>query len=103
MNLPKIPFLNDDSKPPMELSEAIEILKHEGFGNVYVQEDGPHKFYPEHTHETKVAHVILEGQMALTSEGETHTLKEGDRFDVPANAVHFAKIGPKGCRYLVGE
>ena len=39
----------------------------------------------------------------MTSEGTTRTFRAVERFDVPANTVHSAKIGPAGCRYMIGE
>jgi hypothetical protein len=41
--------------------------------------------------------------MALTQGGETHTYGVGERCDVPGGAVHCAKMGPRGCKYLIGE
>jgi hypothetical protein len=32
--------------------------------------------------------------------GKSETYRAGDRCDVPAGAVHSARMGPKGCRYL---
>lgn len=78
-------------------------LSEEGFGDFFVWQDGPNAFYPEHTHTTLTAHVILEGEMTLTLEGATRHYKAGDRADVPAGAVHSARMGPKGCKYLVGQ
>ena len=50
------------------------------------------------------AHIILEGEMTLTCGGSTKTYTAGERPpDVPAGAVHSARIGPSGCRYLIGE
>jgi hypothetical protein len=31
------------------------------------------------------------------------TYLPGERFDVPAGAVHSAIIGPEGCLYVIGE
>ena len=31
------------------------------------------------------------------------TYRAGERCDVPAQAVHSARMGPQGCRYLIGE
>lgn len=87
----------------MDLNDAKQKLREEGFASVYVQEDRPRTFYPEHVHPVKTAHVILDGAMSITMEGKTHVLKSGYRFDVPANIAHYAKIGPHGCRYLIGE
>ena len=85
-----------------EQALAAQLLR-EGFSHSFVWEDGPHAHYPEHTHRTETAHIILSGEMTLTMAGETRTYRSGERFDVPAGTVHAAKMGPSGCRYLVGE
>jgi uncharacterized cupin superfamily protein len=78
-------------------------LRNEGFLHTYVWQDGPNAFYEDHTHATETAHIILDGEMTLTQGGETRTFHVGERRDVPAGAVHSAKMGPNGCRYLIGE
>ena len=78
-------------------------LKREGFLHTYVWQDEPDVFYPEHTHATETAHIILSGEMTLTMNGRSETHKAGCRCDVPAGTVHSAKMGPQGCRYLIGE
>jgi mannose-6-phosphate isomerase-like protein (cupin superfamily) len=78
-------------------------LQGEGFLHIYVWQDGPHAFYSDHTHAVETAHIILDGEMTLTQGGETHTFSVGERCDVRAGTVHTAKMGPTGCRYLIGE
>lgn len=51
----------------------------------------------------ETAHVILRGEMTLTMDGCTVTYRPGERCDVAAGAVHSARMGPQGCRYLIGE
>jgi mannose-6-phosphate isomerase-like protein (cupin superfamily) len=51
----------------------------------------------------ETAHIILEGEMTLTMAGKSQTFHAGDRCDVPAGAIHSAKMGAHGCRYLIGE
>jgi quercetin dioxygenase-like cupin family protein len=87
----------------MNSNEWEKNLRGEGFDNFFIGNDGPGTFYPEHTHGETTAHVILHGEMTLTVDGETRTYKAGERCDVPAGAVHSAKMGPDGCRYIVGE
>lgn len=87
----------------MKVDEWQRQLAQEGFGGFFVWQDGPNAFYPEHTHHGETAHVILDGEMTLTMLGETRTYKTGDRADVPAGAVHSARMGLQGCKYLVGE
>jgi quercetin dioxygenase-like cupin family protein len=78
-------------------------LRGEGFTHTYVWEDRPGVSYPDPAHPHETAHIILDGEVTVTSEGKTQTYKAGDRFDVPARAIHSARMGPKGCRYLIGE
>ena len=80
-----------------------EQLRAEGFRRVYVWQDGPNAMYPEHTHPSETAHIVLDGEMTLTLGGGMRTYHAGERCDVPAGAEHCARMGPKGCRYLIGE
>jgi hypothetical protein len=41
-------------------------LHQEGFLHTYVWQDGSNAFYPDHTHATETAHIILDGEMTLT-------------------------------------
>ena len=87
----------------MNESEAKQQLQKEGFSTIYIWQDGPNAFYGDHTHPVLTAHIILDGEMTLTQQGEIKTYKEGERVDVPAKTVHSAKMGPNGCKYLIGE
>jgi quercetin dioxygenase-like cupin family protein len=78
-------------------------LAAEGFSHIFVWEDEPAVFYSDHTHAGLTAHIILEGEVTLTTNGCSQTYRAGDRCDVPAGAAHSARMGPCGCRYLVGE
>jgi quercetin dioxygenase-like cupin family protein len=83
--------------------EWMQKFREEGFRHIYVWEDAPNAFYPDHVHAGATAHAILKGGMAITFEGRTETVKAGERFDVPAGTVHSARVGRKGCQYLVAE
>jgi mannose-6-phosphate isomerase-like protein (cupin superfamily) len=87
----------------MDEKQLARTLEQEGFGHTYVWQDGPNASYPDHTHATETAHIILSGEMTLTTDGQSHTYRAGERCDVPAGAVHSARMGPIGCRYLIGE
>lgn len=78
-------------------------LEDEGFAHTFVWLDRPEAFYPDHTHAGVTAHVILEGEMTLTMNGHAKKYRAGERCDVPSGAVHSARMGPRGCCYLVGE
>ncbi len=87
----------------MDERELSDKLHAEGFGHTFVWEDASGTFYPDHTHRGETAHIILSGEMTLTMEGKSATYRAGDRCDVQAGVVHSAKMGPSGCRYLIGE
>jgi quercetin dioxygenase-like cupin family protein len=87
----------------MDVRAHESQLQSEGFSYTFVWQDGPHAFYPDHTHAGLTAHIILDGEMTLTMQGQSQTYRAGDRCDVPADVVHSAQMGPRGCRYLVGE
>jgi mannose-6-phosphate isomerase-like protein (cupin superfamily) len=87
----------------MDQRKLESQLLSEGFSHTYVWQDGPHTFYPDHTHAGLTAHIILDGEITLTMGGVSKTYRVGDRCDVPAGAVHSARMGPQGCRYLIGE
>jgi len=83
--------------------EFEDQLRKEGFKHIYVWQDGPDTWYPDHRHPTVSTHIILEGEMTLTLNGEARTYGVGERCDVPGRTVHSARMGPQGCRYLIGE
>ena len=87
----------------MDEEQLARALKQEGFRHTYVWQDAPNASYPDHTHATETAHIILSGVMTVTMDGRGHTYRAGERCDVPAGAVHSARMGPSGCRYLIGE
>ena len=88
----------------MDTRVAEQQLRQEGFRHVFAWRDAPDAYYPEHTHAVDTAHVILAGEMTLTCGGVTRTYAAGERPpDVPAGAVHSARMGPQGCHYVVGE
>jgi quercetin dioxygenase-like cupin family protein len=87
----------------MDEEKLARDLKQEGFRHTYVWQDAPNASYPDHTHATETAHLILRGEMTVTMAGETRIYSGGERCDVPAAAVHSAQIGSNGCRYLIGE
>ena len=87
----------------MKIPELEKQLHNEGFPLTYGWQDGPDRRYSDHTHPMETAHIILEGEMTLTMDGQSTTYRAGERCDVPAGTIHAARMGPAGCRYLIGE
>lgn len=87
----------------MDERQLRRQLQQEGFRHTYAWQDGPHTCYPDHTHQTETARIVLSGEMTLRMNGLSATYGVGARCDVPAGTVHSAKMGPQGCRYLIAE
>ena len=87
----------------MNEQELAAQLQREGYTHSYVWEDSAGKRYPDDTHALATANIILSGEITITVRGESHLYRSGDRCDIPAKTIHSAVMGPKGCRYLVGE
>jgi anti-sigma factor ChrR (cupin superfamily) len=87
----------------IDVAQLEAQLHTEGFGHTYVWQDGAGASYPDHTHPGPTAHIILEGEMTLTTAEGSATYGTGSRCDVPGGAVHSARMGARGCRYLIGE
>ncbi|NIP29999.1 MAG: hypothetical protein GTO02_07255 [Candidatus Dadabacteria bacterium] len=87
----------------MDDSKLIEILKNEGFTNIFIHSDPPNAYYDDHTHSKITAHIVLKGEITLNLESISTTYKPYSRFDVPAGQVHSANIGNDGCTYIIGE
>jgi len=49
-----------------DLKSLERQLHSEGFLHTYVWQDGPNVHYPDHRHASETAHIILDGEMALT-------------------------------------
>ena len=87
----------------MKEGELKKQLLKEGFKDVYSWEDKPHEFYSRHNHPYDTKLIILEGSIKLTLENKVLELKSGDNIYIKANEINEAKVGKKGCKYLVEE
>ncbi len=77
-------------------------LEEEGY-SVFEWSDAPGTRYGAHRHAEDQSHWIISGALELELEGETYTLRAGDRDYLPANTVHAAFVpGSEPVRYLIG-
>ncbi len=83
--------------------EVYEILKKEGYTNLYTWSDPPGAFYDWHTHTYDEVRWILEGEILIGTEEGEFLLKPGDVMIVPAQTRHWARVGEKGVKYVCGS
>jgi quercetin dioxygenase-like cupin family protein len=84
------------------MNSERDQLKKEGFTHIYEWTDAPHTTYPEHAHKGKVSLFVMRGEVTFLG-GIEHTVREGERFDVPVGAAHTALVGLEGWDVIVGE
>lgn len=88
----------------MELSERyIQQLEKDGYNPVYEHYDEPNTTYKTHAHKEEHAMIIVEGSMKVMIDADMTTYFVNDRFVIPSNVEHSVVIGPKGCKYVIGE
>ena len=88
----------------MELSERhIMQLEKEGFDTVYEVFDEPNVCYATHAHPEAHKIIVTEGSMDIQMDGKVHSVKTGDAITIPKNQIHEVRIGPEGCKYVIGE
>jgi quercetin dioxygenase-like cupin family protein len=89
---------NKKGKPT--LGELTRMLEEQGLSWA-LYTDTPGTKYGRHKHDFDDVIVIVSGKMKL-GVGRHHWLMEpGDRFDLPANTVHWAEVvGSDDVRYL---
>lgn len=85
-------------KPTLE--ELQSALRAEGL-DFELYSDRPGTKYGRHKHPFEDFIVIVSGKMKLVIEGQTWTLKPGDRIDLPPNTFHSAEMmGKEEVQYL---
>jgi quercetin dioxygenase-like cupin family protein len=82
--------------------EAFELLKSEGYGNLYVWKDPPGAFYDWHTHPEDEVRLVLRGEITIGTENGVFNLAPGDKLSVPAGTRHWARVGGSGVVYVCG-
>jgi mannose-6-phosphate isomerase-like protein (cupin superfamily) len=73
-----------------------EKLRSGGFDPTLLWQDRPNAFDPDHAHNTMTAHIILEGEMQLTMNGNSEIIRSGDRCDPPPRSSPLGENGSAG-------
>ena len=92
-----------DSAPPTRAA-LWQLMATEGL-SPYAWSNGPYDIYPAHTHSYNKVIYVVQGSITfgLPELGQSHTLKAGDRLDLPAGTVHNANVGAEGVICLGGQ
>ena len=84
------------------IKEIIKTLEREGYTNIFTWCDEGGSFYDWHTHSYQEVRWIYRGSIIMGTEEGEFLLKEGDRIDLPAGTLHWAKT-EEGVCYVCGS
>lgn len=91
----------------MDEAPIIDRLKEEGYGPVYVYVAESGEVEEEHEHDFYTKLVVLEGDLSITlvTGGVVTNMnyRVGNEVSIAKGCRHSAKVGDKGCRYIVAE
>ncbi len=76
-----------------------EILKSEGYFNIFVWHDRAGTRYEEHTHPYDEVRWVVSGTLQIMESGSTITLNAGDRLESEADTPHSAYV-PEDVTYI---
>ncbi|WP_355661461.1 cupin domain-containing protein [Halomonas salifodinae] len=82
------------------LGTRIDLLLGEGGYHITLQSGEEGAGPPPHAHDWDEAFFILDGEVRLSCDGQTHHCSPGTFVHVPAGRVHGFRYGPGGGRML---
>lgn len=87
----------------MQHDEFMDMLAHEGFGEIVIVEREANGFLDTHAHPFEAKALILDGEILLRIGDAEQICKAGQTFHLSANQPHSERYGPEGVRYVVGR
>jgi quercetin dioxygenase-like cupin family protein len=78
-------------------------LRKQGFAELLTVEREANIVLDEHSHPFESKALILEGEIAIATDGQEILFKAGDVFHLQPHQPHAERYGPQGVRYLVGR
>ena len=83
----------DESKwGPLNQENMRRKLIEDGYPSVFCYTYPKGTVFAKHTHPVDKKDAVLEGEFAITIEGEEFLLRAGDVIEVPSNRVHSAEV-----------
>lgn len=87
----------------MNTAEFETALKRAGYLDVETKQVKPEFSTQPHAHPFDVRALVLDGDVTLTTGGESRTYRPGEVFEMAAGCEHSERHGPQGTKYLVGR
>ncbi len=99
--------MNGGCKVAMSLDQGFHKFEADhlaqGFDEVMERHWFPLTVSATHAHEFQAKALVVDGDMWLTVEAETHYLRAGSTFELDARVPHAERYGSEGATYWVGR
>ncbi len=87
----------------MNTADFETALRRAGYREIEAKQTQPDFATQPHSHPFDVRALVLEGEMTLSSQGESRTYRAGEIFEMAAGREHSERYGPAGAKTLVGR
>lgn len=87
----------------MSTADFETALKGAGYLDVEMKQAKADFATQPHSHPFDVRALVVDGDITLTTGGESRTYRVGDVFEMAAGCEHSERHGPQGTKYLVGR
>jgi quercetin dioxygenase-like cupin family protein len=87
----------------MDTTALAAHWQRDGYLEVVTRQVMPNISKAFHAHPFDARGLILAGELTLTWQGQTHTFRVGETFDMPAGCMHSEQYGPEETIILLGR
>lgn len=87
----------------MDTTSFKAKLEKDGFADIETKQLDAGTSTMAHGHPFDVRALVLDGEIALTVDGETRHYRRGEEFTMAAGCRHAEQVGAAGVSYLVGR
>jgi uncharacterized cupin superfamily protein len=96
--------MHTDNKPmPADLQAFRAQALAEGYEEPLLRQWAAQTVLTTHTHPFDAFAVLVQGEMVLSAEGQSRTLRPGDRFMLAREVPHEERYGHEGASYWVAR
>jgi quercetin dioxygenase-like cupin family protein len=87
----------------MDTTAMETTWKRAGYQEVETRTAQPNVATQPHVHAFDARVLVVAGELTLTSEGQSHTYRAGETFEMAAGCLHSEQYGPEGATLLLGR
>jgi quercetin dioxygenase-like cupin family protein len=96
-----MPIFNPAERPFKELRPGVQARTFWGDQMLVSLVDfDPNAIVSMHAHPQEQSSYLLQGEIELIMDGQTHLIRAGELFIIPGGVAHEVRVGPAHCQIL---